>query len=271
MTEDFVPYVVTPEPAAPLPATPEKKAFLAALAAAQGEFEPIERNREVIIEKKAGGSYKFKYAELAEILKKTRAGLTKNGLSLRGRILPDPKGMWLQSVLGHADGHEDVSEVLLNTDSLDDIKTLGARISYLRRYVVSAQLGIASDDDIDEDGRPGSDVDGGRGVGGDTPPAQRGKPAPRAPAPKQPLTTKTMTAVENGNVPTSEPAQAPAEPAAGAAINASQANWVKAKMESFWTEDEQRKFLAEYGLTLENFAKMSEAKFAKMRKVLVEQ
>ena len=52
-----------------LPTSPEKRAFLAAFAAAQGEFPPILRNREVAIAGKNGApGYKFKYAELSAII-----------------------------------------------------------------------------------------------------------------------------------------------------------------------------------------------------------
>ena len=132
-----------------------KCAFNAALAIAQGMFEPIVKNRDVSIQMKAGGSYRFRYADLEEVLTKTRSGLSKNGLSIRSAVTTNESGVWLHAVLAHAAGHEDVSSMKL--DGGGDIKVFGANITYLRRYMVTAMLGVAADDDADENGQAGGE------------------------------------------------------------------------------------------------------------------
>lgn len=131
--------------------TPNNMAALyAALAAAQGEFLPIEKNREVEITMKTGGRYKFRYADLQEVLAKTRPALAKNGLALVQLVQPGV----LVCQLMHANGGLLVSEVpLASARDLGDPKAFGAAITYLRRYMVTAMLGVAADDDLDEDGQ----------------------------------------------------------------------------------------------------------------------
>lgn len=136
----------------------------AALAAAQGEFEPIVKNRSVSIDIKNEqrqkiGSYTFRYADLEEITAKTRPALSKNGLATVQIINPSTlargggSGMSIYTRLLHKSGAELVSEVELPAGAKGgDIKTLGATISYLRRYAKSSLLDIAADDDLDENG-----------------------------------------------------------------------------------------------------------------------
>lgn len=128
-------------------------ALYAALATAQGEFLPIEKNREVTIRMNGGGSYQFKYADLSEIFSKTRPALSKNGLAIFQTLEPTGDGkIALVCRLAHKDGGEITSEIRINAQ-FSDIKALGAQLSYLRRYIVAPMLGVAADDDLDEDGQ----------------------------------------------------------------------------------------------------------------------
>jgi hypothetical protein len=135
--------------------TPEnKRAFLAALAKAQGAYEEIEKNVHVKIVPRDATKrpYEFDYADLHEILTKTRKALSENGLSTRHRLIGhDGHAVWLVSILGHAEGYEDVSELQISTD-VDDPKTFGGRVTFMRRYLLGPQLGIAGDGDLDDNG-----------------------------------------------------------------------------------------------------------------------
>lgn len=125
-------------------------ALYAALAKAQGAFQPIVKNRDVEITMKSGGRYRFRYADLEEILTKTRPALSANGLALIQTI----NGSNLVCQLVHADGGVITSEVPMpSVRDLGDPKSFGAAITYLRRYLVTAMLGVAADDDLDEDGQ----------------------------------------------------------------------------------------------------------------------
>lgn len=138
--------------------------LFAALAAAQGEFQPIEKNRAVTItsRKEGGRSYSFRYADLQEIGAKTTPALSKNSLCLMQPVTDRQRGgTIIRTILGHSSGAR-VESILEVPRGDGDIKTFGAYITYLRRYVVSAMLGVAADDDLDEDG---DDDTGGKAPG----------------------------------------------------------------------------------------------------------
>ena len=129
-------------------------ALYAALAAAQGAFKPIEKNRSVEIRMKSGEKYRFRYADLEEILTKTRSALSVNGLALIQRVEHHQGGPLLTCCLMHAAGGMLTSEVQIQSArELSDPKAFGAAITYHRRYLVTAMLGVAADDDLDEDGQ----------------------------------------------------------------------------------------------------------------------
>lgn len=131
--------------------TDKASALFSALAKAQGEFKPIEKNREVEITMRSGGKFKFRYADLEEILSKTRPALSANGLALIQRMEPTESGALVHCDLMHAAGGILSSSHLLPKHADDDIKGFGALITYHRRYLVTAMLGVAADDDLDED------------------------------------------------------------------------------------------------------------------------
>lgn len=132
-------------------------ALYEALANAQGEFDPIVKNRTAVIDirdkqtRQKIGSYTIRYADLEEITSKTRPALSKYGLATSQVIRRTEKGSTMVTILAHKGGAVLTSEVALNMEG--DIKEVGARISYLRRYAKSALLDIAADDDLDEDGQ----------------------------------------------------------------------------------------------------------------------
>lgn len=126
-----------------------------ALAKAQGAFRAIVKNREVeIYSERKNTKYKFKYADLEELIDATREHLAANGLSIVQLIA----GTQLRTVLLHESGEELVSEMPLGAAGGDDIKTFGAKISYLRRYAYQSLLCLAADDDLDEDGNEAGPV-----------------------------------------------------------------------------------------------------------------
>lgn len=129
--------------------------LMAALAKAQGEFKPIEKNREVEILMKSGGKYRFRYADLEEIIAKTRPALSANGLAMIQTIEHSQAGQLLTCKLMHAGGGIITSELPIPSarEFGGDPKSFGALISYHRRYMVTSMLGVAADDDLDEDGQ----------------------------------------------------------------------------------------------------------------------
>lgn len=174
-----------------------RKAFNSALAAAQGGFGTIVKNRSVKIQS-AKGDYAFRYADLEEIHAKTRPSLSANGLATTGQMFPGEEGVNLVVVLMHAAGFERISEVFVKYG--EDIKQFGGKLTYMRRYILQNLLDVAADDDADEqdDGVGNRDFDTG---------SQRA-PAP-APAPR------TSPARKSASKPAAGSAQPPEPPPEG--------------------------------------------------------
>lgn len=122
----------------------------AALAKAQSEFGAITRDKEVVVQKKAGGQYRFKYAPLDQILGVVRGPLSKNGLALVQLLDPDA----LVTMLVHESGA--TLEARTPIPSSSDIQSYGSAITYLRRYAVQAMLGIAAEEDDDGNAQDGN-------------------------------------------------------------------------------------------------------------------
>ena len=120
--------------------TPELNA---ALAAAQGEFEPIKKEKEV-----KTGSYSYSYAPLDLILEKCRPILSKHGLALTQLLESDGNGPAIRTELRHAAGGVIGSSFPLPTMP-QKAQELGSLLTYLRRYAIVALLGIAAEDDDD--------------------------------------------------------------------------------------------------------------------------
>ncbi|WP_454731457.1 MULTISPECIES: ERF family protein [Cupriavidus] len=122
-----------------------------ALAKAQGAFKPITKNRSVTIRPREKAAYSFSYADLQEIREKTTPALSENGICLF-QLVTDAEGVTvIRTVLGHDSGAQIESTMRVPRGD-GDIKNFGATITYLRRYIVTAMLGVAADDDLDEDG-----------------------------------------------------------------------------------------------------------------------
>lgn len=160
-------------------------ALYTALAKAQAEFLPIEKNREG-----QDGNRRFPYADLEEIIKKTRPALTKNGLAVIQLPQLVEKGHILITILAHQDGGTIQSEMRI--PELGELKKFGGGITYLRRYAYQAVVGVTADDDLDNDGQEAGAFTG-------TQAAPTGKAAVQMPQRRtanqeQPRADKTRTA-----------------------------------------------------------------------------
>ncbi len=136
-------------------------ALYAALAAAQGEFMAIEKNRNVTIKPREAPAYSFRYADLEEVISKTRPALTKHKLALFQSLDVSGNDARLVCTLAHADGATVQSAISIpHPHSMKEPKQFGALVSYYRRYMVTSILGVAADDDLDEDGQEGQQTTG---------------------------------------------------------------------------------------------------------------
>ena len=142
--------------------TPESLGQLfEALATAQGEFLPIAKNRTAHIrpEDPRKSPYTFDYADMQEIRDKTTPALSKQALALMQIVTDKPSGgTHIRTIIAHKSAARIESSLsLVRGDA--DIKSFGASITILRRYIVTAMLNVAGDADLDES----SDPDAGAG------------------------------------------------------------------------------------------------------------
>lgn len=128
--------------------SPTIGALADALAKAQEEFEPILKTRTVKVQSEKG-SYTFDYAPLEAVLEATGPALRKNGLALIQPLSGGGKEHGrVRTVLMHCSGEWIASEVGLPNTPIK-AQELGSLITYLRRYAVSAMLGVTTEEDDD--------------------------------------------------------------------------------------------------------------------------
>ena len=133
------------------------KALNAALAAAQGEFTAIAREKQVKVETRTGGTYEFSYAPLDAILTAVRPVLSRHGLSVTQRLEDVGGRPGLRTELRHAEGGVLGASFPLATVP-ESPQQLGSLLTYLRRYALVALLGVATEDDDDGNTASGNTV-----------------------------------------------------------------------------------------------------------------
>jgi hypothetical protein len=133
------------------PAEPEIEKLAEALAKAQTEIQNAEKDTE-------NDFLNTKYASLAAVMSVCREPLAKNGLSIvqLPRQTTSPGVVELETMLIHKSG-----QYLTTTWQMAPPKTdpqgIGSCLTYMRRYMISAMLGIAQQDDDANRAQPGKD------------------------------------------------------------------------------------------------------------------
>ena len=125
-----------------------------ALAKAQAEFESVTATSRVTFK-----NVDFKFAPLSEILGAVRPALNKYGLTLTQQTKHIPfgnaNGIKVVTILLHESGVSYDIESVPVFYNVNDIKNLGAQVTYLRRYEVKTLLGIEADsEELDMDNVP---------------------------------------------------------------------------------------------------------------------
>jgi len=151
-----------------------------ALAKAQADIKKLERNREVEVRTRSGGSYKFKYATLDHIIEHIREPLTKNGLWFTQLIETHEGKYRLVTRLLHESGEAIESHTPLLVSGGNN-QEFGSALTYMRRYSLSALLGLAADDDDD-----GNHADGNESQPTGQPKKQKPPAQQTAPPQEQP-------------------------------------------------------------------------------------
>ena len=125
-----------------------------ALAKAQAEFGSVTATSRVTFK-----NVDFKFAPLTEILGAVRPALNKYGLTLTQQTKHIPfgnaNGIKVVTTLLHESGASYAIESVPVFYNVNDIKNLGAQVTYLRRYEVKTLLGIEADsEELDMDNVP---------------------------------------------------------------------------------------------------------------------
>jgi len=134
-----------------------------ALAKAQGELKPPKATKTAIVTMKAGGSYSYKYADLADTISAAQDPLSKNGLAVV-QTFEQGNPALMHTTLVHSSGEWVRSTMPMQLAGLAP-QAVGSLATYLRRYSYAAIVGIAAEEDDD-----------GKGAGA--------QPPPKAAAPK---------------------------------------------------------------------------------------
>lgn len=125
-----------------------------ALAKAQAEFKSVTATSRVTFK-----NVDFKFAPLSEILGAVRPALNKYGLTLTQQTKHIPfgnaNGIKVVTTLLHESGVSYDIESVPVFYNVNDIKNLGAQVTYLSRYEVKTLLGIEADsEELDMDNVP---------------------------------------------------------------------------------------------------------------------
>jgi hypothetical protein len=124
----------------------ELNELAAALSKAQGEMAECGKGA-------FNNFYKSKYALLEEIIRTSRPALTKNGFSIIQTVNCYEGYECLITTLLHTSGQWISSKTYLKPEKPGDIKSYGSAMTYLRRYALTAIIGlVVCDDPTDDDG-----------------------------------------------------------------------------------------------------------------------
>jgi hypothetical protein len=149
--------------------SPERGELIAALAKAQGVFTTVKPDREQQIT----STVKRKYATLDAYWTAARKGLSDNGLAVVQSVeelASDRHELVIRSDLLHPSGQYCTSRLRMPVMKQDP-QGLGSTITYGKRYLFGAQLGLTmAEEDDDGDARLAGASAGGRGDEDDTVP-----------------------------------------------------------------------------------------------------
>lgn len=141
----------------------EKNTSIApALAKSWGAMETPKHNATVKVTTKNGGSYSFDYTDLNGIFEAARKVFKENGITIVQNSYTEaaPNGLLacVETMFLHESG-EWVKSLPLKFPAATGMQDFGGQITYMKRYSLSAMLGIATEKDDDANGASGNDYD----------------------------------------------------------------------------------------------------------------
>jgi hypothetical protein len=118
-----------------------------ALVAFQKAMTNVHKGETARVPTKSGGSFEYKYADIAKVIDAVRDPLAANGLCYLQIVTHLDGQPALQTVLAHESGEHIEGTVPIRFDNITDPQKFGGALTYLRRYALLGILGLATDDD----------------------------------------------------------------------------------------------------------------------------
>lgn len=155
-----------------------------ALAAFQGEMPTVPKTQTAKVPTKAGGSYTYTYAGLADVAEVAMPLLARHGLAFTCLPTHGDVGAELVGMLLHTSGESLSATLPIFGRTAQEI---GSSLTYGRRYLLGCMTGLVTDDDDD-----GAASNTAKRTRQQRPPAQQQQPPPEY---EQPITAKTRKAL----------------------------------------------------------------------------
>lgn len=95
---------------------------------------------------------KNKYADLGSVIQSVRPAMTKNGLSITQSVSADNGIVTVETMLLHSSGEwisQDIGIPVDQSKGMSLAQSIGAVVTYLRRYSIAAMMGVYADEDND--------------------------------------------------------------------------------------------------------------------------
>lgn len=132
-----------------------RKAYVAAMAEFKRDPPTIIKNKKVSFDTSKGKT-SYMHATIGNVVGLTIAALAKHGFSHRWDIVQKDGGaIEVTCILTHAFGHSEKVSLQASRDdsgSKNPIQAVSSAVSYLQRYTILAVCGLATNDQMDDDG-----------------------------------------------------------------------------------------------------------------------
>lgn len=128
-----------------------ESAFNAAFAQMQSEMPEIDERGQI----KHGEKLISRYALFEDINKTVKPILQRHGFAVMFKTPQGERGVTVEGVLMHRDGHREATAITLEADTSgakNGVQSIGSSVSYAKRYVLCALLNITTRGE-DDDGR----------------------------------------------------------------------------------------------------------------------
>jgi hypothetical protein len=130
----------------------------AALAVAQGQMKTAKKDNVAEVKMSSGGKFSYKYSTLDDIWAVARKPLSDNGLSVIQIPVNGESGFYLETTLLHSSGQwvSGTMKIPVTAGRMSELQAMGSAITYARRYMLGAIVGVTTGDD--DDGNMASDI-----------------------------------------------------------------------------------------------------------------